>query len=101
MVKITIYKITGWQLLLKVPESYCEECDLSVAAANEVAKKLRKRGIKVEVVVRSWTNYLPLALLKGIWHPPGVLVEGRLISQGVVPSQQAIEQAVIQASKTS
>ena len=99
MVKITVYKITGWQLLFKVPESYCEECDLLVAAANTVAKKLSKKGVKVQVVVRPYTNYFLPAILKGIWHPPGIVVDGKLISQGVVPPQADIEAAVMEAVK--
>ena len=99
MVTITVYKITGKQLLFTVPDSYCEECDLSLAAARAVAKKMKKRGIKVDVVVRPWLNYIFPALLKGIWHPPGVVVEGKLISQGIVPNQKDIEQAILLAKK--
>ena len=91
---ITIYKITGKQLLVKIPQNFCEECDLSVAAANEVQKKMKKHGITVEVKVRPWANYFLPAILKGIWHPPGVVVDGKLVSQGVVPSQKDIEKAI-------
>jgi hypothetical protein len=97
MLRITIYKITGKQLLITVPQSYCEECDLSVEVAKKAAINMREKGINVAVVVKPWVNNIIPALLNGVWHPPGVLVQGKLVSQGIVPRQSDIEKAILRA----
>jgi len=99
MVEIIVYRITGKQLLVNIPKSFCEECDLSVAAAQDVKKKMAKKGIKVDVIIRPWANSFFRAILKGIYHPPGVVVGGKLVSQGIVPDKNKIEQAVLEANK--
>lgn len=94
MVTITVFRITGRQLFFTVPDRVCEECDLTVQVARSVADRHPGR---VVVEIKPWLNYLPSALRKGGWHPPVVLVEGRRVSQGVVPSPDTLEAAVVEA----
>jgi hypothetical protein len=93
-VKLTVYRITGRQLIFTVNSSVCEECDLAVAAANEAAREVVAEGIDVEVDVRPWLNNLFRALFRGAYHPPAVLVDGKLVSQGIVPTVEGLKVAI-------
>jgi len=91
-VNVVIYKMTGKQLFFNVPEKVCEECDLSVALVKNVAKKVNNKKINVEV--KPWFNYLLQVLLKGGWHSPVVLVNGKIFSQGIVPNAKKFESRI-------
>jgi len=93
-VTITVFRITGRQLFFTVPDRVCEECDLTVQVARSVAARYPGH---VVVEIKPWLNHLPSALRRGGWHPPVVLVEGRRVSQGVVPSPDALDAAVREA----
>lgn len=88
-----MYRITGRQLFFDVSRSVCEECDLTVATVGRVIKDL-ERDVRVNLRVRPWLNDLPLALLRGAYHPPVVLVEGKVLSQGVVPDEGDVRRAI-------
>lgn len=90
-VTITVFRITGRQLFFTVPDRVCEECDLTVQVARSVADCHPGR---VVVEIKPWLNHLPSALWRGGWHPPVVLVDGRRVSQGVVPNPDALDAAV-------
>ncbi len=90
-VTITVFRITGRQLFFRVPDRVCEECDLTVQVARSVADRYPGR---VVVEIKPWLDHLPSALRRGGWHPPVVLVEGRRVSQGVVPTPDALDAAV-------
>ena len=63
-----------------------------------VRKAVEKSGPGVaQLMVKSWMNALLEALLKGGWHPPIVTVEGKIVSQGVVPEQKAVKDAILEA----
>lgn len=92
-VKITVYKWAGkWgPFKVKIP---CGECALTTdivkdTLANELA------GIPVEVEVRDWLSEWYKPLLKGAWHAPIVLVEGKVISEGEALNRGLLAQAVI------
>jgi len=93
-VTITVFPITGRQLFFTIPERWCAECDLTVHIANGVADRHPGR---VRVEVKPWLGHLGSALRRGGWHPPVVLVEGRRVSQGVVPDPDALDAAVLEA----
>ena len=93
-VNVVIYKMTGKQLFFNVPERICEECDLSVERVKSVAKKID--GNKINIEVKPWFNYMLKALLKGGWHAPIVLVNGKIFSQGIVPDAQKLESKIRQ-----
>lgn len=94
-VLIEVYRVTGRQLFFTVPERVCEECDLTVAVARSVVQRLGERVARVEV--KPWLNHVLEALLRGGWHPPVVTVNGRVVSQGVVPDAESLERAVLRA----
>ena len=89
--------MTGKQLFFNVPERMCEECDLSVALVKDVTKKIN--GGKINIKVKPWFNNLPQTLLKGGWHPPIVMVNGKIFSQGIVPDAKKLENKIKQEVK--
>jgi hypothetical protein len=92
-ITVTIYPIAGRQLFLRVPESFCQECDLTIRAVKQVVEEFgNPPGIQVRI--RPWLNYLPQVLLRGGWHPPVVTINGRRFSQGVVPEVKALREAI-------
>ncbi len=93
-VTITVFPITGRQMFFSIPERWCEECDLTVHVALSVAGRHPGR---VRVEIKPWLNHLLSALRRGGWHPPVVLVEGRRVSQRVVPDPDALDAAVREA----
>jgi len=96
-IDIIIYKMTGRQLFFNVPEKVCEECDLTVAMVKNVAKRMK--DIKINIEVKQWFNNLLPVILKGGWHPPVVLVNGKIFSQGIVPDAEKLESKIKQDAK--
>jgi len=91
-IEVTVYTITGKQLFFKVSQSTCEECDLTL---NAVARAVRELGEpKVRLLAKPWLSNLPIALFRGAFHPPAVLVDGEVVSQGFVPSLESIKIAI-------
>ena len=95
-VSVVVYRITGKQLFFNVDESYCEECDITIRHIIELSEKLP--DIHIKLIVKPWLNNMFQVLLKGGWHPPVVLVDGKRISQGVVPSDDLLTKAIIEAA---
>ena len=91
-VNIVVYKMTGKQLFFNVPESVCEECDLSVALVKDATKKIKSNEINIKV--KPWFNNMLRVLLKGGWHPPVVMINGKLFSQGIVPDIKKFESKI-------
>ena len=96
-VRVTVYRFTGKQLFFTVPESYCEECDLTIRLVKRIASEFGED--RVEVVVKPWFNYLLEALFKKGWHPPVVTVDGKRVSQGVVPDAEVLRNQIMAAMK--
>lgn len=93
-VKITLYRWAGaWgPFKVKIP---CGECALTKdviqdTMANELA------GIPVELDIREWLSEWWKPLMKGGWHAPIVMVEGKVISQGHALNRGLLTQAVIE-----
>lgn len=87
---VTVYPITGKQLFFRVPHSWCEECNLSIRAVENVAAELDH----VEVRVRPWFDNLIAALRRGGWHAPVVTIDGEIFSQGIVPDEDELRAAL-------
>ena len=87
---VTVYPMTGRQLIFNVPHSFCEECDLTVRLVKRVALDLPY----VEVRIKPWFNNLFDALRRGGWHPPVVTINGKVTSQGVVPDEDGLRSAL-------
>ena len=87
---VTVYPMTGRQLFFNVPHSLCEECDLTVRLGRRVAAEFPH----VDVRIKRWFNNLFDALRRGGWHPPVVTINGKISSQGVVPEEDSLRQAL-------
>jgi hypothetical protein len=93
-VRITIYKVTGNQLFFKVPHRVCEECDILVNVTKRVVNEINDNRVTVEI--KPWLSSLRSSLKRGGWHPPVLLINGQLFSQGTVPNAKDLEQKIIQ-----
>ncbi len=91
---VTVYPMTGRQLFFTVPHAVCEECDLTVRLVQRVASDLPE----VEVRIKPWFNHLFDALRRGGWHPPVVTINGKIATQGVVPDEAELRDALGSAS---
>jgi len=87
---VTVYPITGKQLFFRVPESWCRECDLTIRAVERVIKG----RTDIELRIKPWWNHLFDALWRGGWHAPVVTVNGKILSQGVVPEDDQLREAL-------
>lgn len=87
---VTIYYITGKQLgPLSVPDSWCEECDLTVRAVQSALREADPQS-HLTFTVKPWMRHAVPALLKGGWHPPIVVIGGKVHSQGIVPDREGL-----------
>ncbi len=96
VVNVLVYRITGKQLFFNVDESFCEECDIIIRHIIELSERMP--DINIKLTVKPWLDNIFRVLLKGGWHPPVVLVGGKRISQGVVPSDDQLTKAIINAA---
>ena len=94
---VTVYPMTGRQLFFNVPHAVCEECDLTVRLVQRVAADLPD----VEVRVKPWFNHLFDALRRGGWHPPVVTINGTITTQGVVPDEAELRDALASAARAA
>ncbi|MCP4995250.1 MAG: glutaredoxin [Gammaproteobacteria bacterium] len=94
-VNVTVYRWAGaWgPFRVSIP---CGECALTHDVINDTVKN-ELAGIPVTVTTLDWLDHWWQPLLKGGWHAPIVLVEGRVISQGAALNRGVLTQAVIEA----
>jgi len=88
-VKIVIYPFTGWHGLLYVPKAFCEECDLTTDLIKTTVEELGIKN-KVKLVFRPWFLWWWIPIWKGAWHAPIVIINGSVLSQGIVPSKDKL-----------
>lgn len=95
-VDIQVYIVTGTKNL-RLPESFCEECNLFVNAAKEASQEL---DIPVNVEVYSWWTHFPFALRYGGYHPPVIVINGKKLCQGhQVPPTEKIKKRILEESE--
>lgn len=96
-VDIVIYVVTGRHGILKIPESFCKECNLFYQAAKQASEDV---DFEVSISIRSyWTRFL-YPLLKGGHHPPVMLMDGELVAQGYdVPDKEYLRDKIEEARK--
>jgi len=80
-VNLTLYKWAGsWgPFKIKIP---CGECSLTEDVIKDTLENGLK-GVSVDFIQKDWLTHWWVPLLKGGWHAPIVMVEGRVISQGL------------------
>jgi len=93
-IRIMVYKWAGaWgPFKVSIP---CGECALTAdiikdTMANELS------GIPVELETRDWLSEWYRPLVKGGWHAPIVLVEGKVVGQGGALNRGLLTQAVVE-----
>ncbi|MBN4082050.1 MAG: glutaredoxin [Gammaproteobacteria bacterium] len=94
-VTVTVFRWAGaWgPFKIKIP---CGECSLTKdVIVDTIDNELS--GIHVEVDMRDWLTQWWKLLLKGGWHAPIVLVDGKLVSQGAALNRGVLTQKVIEA----
>ncbi|MEM7760191.1 MAG: glutaredoxin [Cyanobacteria bacterium P01_A01_bin.40] len=94
-VPITLFRWAGaWgPFKVKIP---CGECTLTKDVILDTLQQ-ELAGIPVELEIREWLTEWWKPLLKGGWHAPIVMVEGKVISQGHALNRGLLTQAVIEA----
>jgi len=98
-IKITIYRWAGSWGPFKVKIS-CGECTLTKDVILDTLEN-ELSGIPVELEVREWLSEWWKPLPKGGWHAPIVMVEGKVVSQGIAINRGILTQAVIEAFSTT
>jgi glutaredoxin len=94
-IKIIVYRWAGAFGPFKVSIP-CGECSLTKdVILDTIATELE--GVPVELDMRDWLTEWWRPLLKGGWHAPIVLVEGKIVSQGAALNRGVLTQAVIEA----
>ncbi len=93
-VHLTIYKVTGNQLFFKVPPKVCEECDILFNVTKRVVAEINDKRVTLEI--KPWLNNLKSSLTRGGWHPPVLLINGEVFSQGKIPNAKDLEAKINQ-----
>ncbi len=95
MVEIKLYRWAGqWgPFKVNIP---CGECRLTSDILSHVLEN-DLADIPVTVVEKDWLSHWWQPLKKGAWHAPIVLVNNRLLSQGVALNRGLLIQAIIEA----
>lgn len=93
IVNVLIYKITEKQFFFTIPSNICEECDLTVNMVNNLANEINSEKIKIEV--KPWFRNIISAISKKAVHPPVLLINDHIFSQGVVPDEKKLREALL------
>lgn len=93
-VHITLYRWAGsWgPFKVRIP---CGECALTEDVIRDCAAK-ELSGIDLEIREFDWLSNWWKPLLRGGWHAPIVLVNKRVVSQGIALNRGVFTQAVIE-----
>lgn len=104
-IEVTIYRFTGRQGFFMIPKKWCEECDMLVAIVKNTIKGL---GIedKTQLTIKPWFLWWWQPFFAYLaWHAPILVINGKLISQGIVPNKEnlikTLNQNVIQTTGLS
>jgi hypothetical protein len=93
MTTITVYPITGRQVgPFGIRHRFCGECDLTITAVRRLVADLRDDDLQIEI--KPWLRHALEALRRCGWHPPVVVIDGRVFSQGVVPDIDELKTAL-------
>ena len=94
-VRVTVYKWAGAWGPFKV-DIPCGECTLTLDILRDVMSK-ELGGVPIGFEVKDWLSHWWEPLPKGGWHAPIVMVDGRIVSQGVALNRGVFTEAVIDA----
>lgn len=93
-VQVTVYKWAGsfGPFKVKIP---CGECTLTGDIIKDTLENELK-GIPVKVETREWLSEWWKPLMKGGIHAPIIMVDGKIISQGVALNRGVLAEKIIQ-----
>lgn len=93
-VRIILYRWAGsWgPFRIRIP---CGECSLTRDVIQDTINN-ELSGIDIDLEIKDWLDIWWEPLLKGGWHAPIVMVNNRVISQGVALNRGVLTQAVIE-----
>ncbi len=91
--KLLVYRWAGskWPFKVKIT---CGECTLTTDIINDVVKNELSNAV-VKVEFRDWLSSMFQALTKGAYHAPAILLNGKVISQGVAINRGMLAEAVM------
>ena len=94
-VEVVLYRWAGkWgPFKVKIP---CGECTLTSDIIRDTIEN-ELAGIPVNFVTRDWLSNWWRPILKGGWHAPIVLVDGRIVSQGAALNRGVLAEKVVKA----
>ena len=94
-VQIVLYRWAGrWgPFKVNIP---CGECALTLDVITDTFET-ELVGVPVKLDVREWLSEWWKPLLKGGWHAPIVMAEGRMVSQGHALNRGVLTEAIIDA----
>ena len=94
-VRIVLYRWAGrWgPFKVNIP---CGECALTLDVITDTFET-ELVGVPVKLDVREWLSEWWKPLLKGGWHAPIVMVDGRMVSQGHALNRGVLTEAIIDA----
>ena len=93
-IQIAIYPMTGKQGLFFVSKKWCEECDLVISLVQNVVKELGLES-RADIKIRPWFIWAWLPFFRYFaWHPPILIINGKVISQGIVPRKEQVIDAM-------
>ena len=96
-VEIKIYRFTGKQFFFTIPEFVCHECDIVIRLVDKIVEKIDDDSVSVQVY--PWLNKILSSLKKGGWHPPVIVINDKVFSQGIVPDEQKLENKILDEIK--
>ncbi len=94
-IRVTLYRWAGSWGPFSVRIA-CGECALTEDILRDTLDR-ELAGVPVQLEIRDWLPEWWRPLLRGGWHAPIVMVEGRVISQGTALNRGSFAQAVIGA----
>lgn len=81
--------------MLKIPESYCKECNLFYQAVKQASEEVET---DVDIRVKSFWTGFPFTVLKGGYHAPVLFIDGELVAQGYdVPDKETVKKKLSEA----
>ncbi len=93
-VKIRVYRRAGKKWFLRI-KGECIDCDVTVSQVRTLVA--RNPGWPVEWEIQPWLSHLWESLGHGGWHPPVVLVDGKVVRRGTVPTLAELQAAIRRA----
>ncbi|MDZ7828918.1 MAG: glutaredoxin domain-containing protein [Halofilum sp. (in: g-proteobacteria)] len=95
-VHITVYRWAGaWgPFRVNIP---CGECALTGDVIRDTLEH-ELDGIEVQLETRDWLSHWWRPLKAGGWHAPIVMVDDRVVSQGLALNRGVLTQAVVEAN---